>query len=158
DRRPRLAHGRRRRARLRRGCRRDRDRAQERARTPETRLRRRGFVFHRRELSQGRRGGHHGAEGAHRRDSRRRGGMKGVVAEDESLLREELVSQLAAAWPGLEIVACEDGGSALEAIADQQPQVAFLDIRMPGLTGLEVAAAAAEASPRTHVVFVTAYN
>ena len=63
------------------------------------------------------------------------------------------------AWPELEIVAaCEDGGAALEAIAEHQPDVAFLDIRMPGLTGLEVAAAAAEASPRTQVVFVTAYD
>jgi DNA-binding LytR/AlgR family response regulator len=82
-----------------------------------------------------------------------------VVAEDEELLREELVSQLGKAWPELEIVAvCEDGASALESIAEHRPDVAFLDIRMPGLTGLEVARAAAESSPDTHVVFVTAYN
>lgn len=82
-----------------------------------------------------------------------------VIAEDERLLREALLEQLAKSWPDLEIVAiCEDGGSALEAIADHQPEVAFLDIRMPGLTGLEVAAAAAEASPGTRVVFVTAYD
>ena len=85
--------------------------------------------------------------------------MKAVIAEDEALLRDELVAQLRAAWPGLDIAAtCSDGGEALEAIAEHQPDVAFLDIRMPGLTGLEVAAAAAEASPRTQVVFVTAYN
>ena len=84
--------------------------------------------------------------------------MKAVVAEDEALLREELVAMLGEAWPGLEVVACEDGGTALEAIEEHRPEVAFLDIRMPGLTGLEVAAAAAEASPRTQVVFVTAYN
>jgi DNA-binding LytR/AlgR family response regulator len=85
--------------------------------------------------------------------------MKCVVAEDEALLREELLSQLQRAWPELEIVAaCEDGADALEAIATHQPEVAFLDIRMPGLTGLEVAAAAAEASPATQIVFVTAYN
>jgi DNA-binding LytR/AlgR family response regulator len=85
--------------------------------------------------------------------------MKCVVAEDELLLRDELVSLLGSAWPDLEIVAaCEDGGSALEAIAEHQPEIAFLDIRMPGLTGLEVAAAATEASPATHIVFVTAYN
>jgi len=84
---------------------------------------------------------------------------KAVVAEDEALLREELVALLRAAWPELEIAAaCEDGGSALEAIASHRPHVAFLDIRMPGLTGLEVAAAAAEASPGTQVVFVTAYD
>lgn len=82
-----------------------------------------------------------------------------VVAEDEALLREALLASLQVAWPELEIVAeCEDGGSALEAIADHQPDVAFLDIRMPGLTGIEVAAAAIEASPRTQVVFVTAYD
>ena len=82
-----------------------------------------------------------------------------VVAEDESLLREALVAELRKAWPELEIVAeCADGGSALEAIAELQPDVAFLDIRMPGLTGLEVAAAAVTASPRTQVVFVTAYD
>jgi DNA-binding LytR/AlgR family response regulator len=82
-----------------------------------------------------------------------------VVAEDEALLREELMSQLARAWPELEIVgACEDGAEALETIAERKPDVAFLDIRMPGLTGLEVAQAAAEASPATQVVFVTAYN
>jgi DNA-binding LytR/AlgR family response regulator len=85
--------------------------------------------------------------------------VKAVVAEDESLLREELVALLRGAWPELEILAaCEDGGSALEAIAEHQPEVAFLDVRMPGLTGLEVATAAAEASPRTHIVFVTAYD
>jgi DNA-binding LytR/AlgR family response regulator len=84
---------------------------------------------------------------------------KGVVAEDEQLLREELVARLRDAWPELEIVAaCEDGGSALEAIEELSPDVAFLDIRMPGLTGLEVATAAAETSPATRVVFVTAYN
>ncbi|MEO8161025.1 MAG: LytTR family DNA-binding domain-containing protein [Arenimonas sp.] len=82
-----------------------------------------------------------------------------VVAEDESLLREALVQALAQAWPELSMLAeCADGGSALEAIAEHQPEVAFLDIRMPGLTGLEVAAAAVSASPRTQVVFVTAYD
>jgi DNA-binding LytR/AlgR family response regulator len=85
--------------------------------------------------------------------------MKCVVAEDEAILRDDLLELLAEAWPDLEVAAaCEDGGSALEAIAAHKPEVAFLDIRMPGLTGLEVAAAAAEASPATQVVFVTAYN
>ena len=82
-----------------------------------------------------------------------------VVAEDEDLLRAALVADLRRAWPGLQIVAeCEDGASALEALAEHTPDVAFLDIRMPGLTGLEVAAAAAQASPRTRIVFVTAYD
>jgi len=82
-----------------------------------------------------------------------------IIAEDEPLLRQALVDQLARAWPGLRIVAeCGDGASALEALAAHQPEVAFLDIRMPGLTGLEVAAGAAQASPGTRIVFVTAYD
>ncbi len=82
-----------------------------------------------------------------------------VIAEDEALLREALVTLLADAWPDLQIVAeCEDGAAALEAIVAHQPEVALLDIRIPGLTGLEVAAAIAEASPDTQIVFVTAYD
>lgn len=84
---------------------------------------------------------------------------KCVIAEDEALLRHALVTMLREAWPQLEIVAeCEDGGEALEAIAGHQPDIAFLDIRMPGLTGLEVAAAMVETSPATQLVFVTAYD
>ena len=84
---------------------------------------------------------------------------KGVIAEDEALLRQSLLAALGKAWPQLDIVAeCEDGASALEAIVEHRPEVAFLDIRMPGLTGLEVATAAAEACPVTQVVFVTAYD
>jgi len=82
-----------------------------------------------------------------------------IIAEDEVLLRTALRESLATAWPELEIVAeCEDGASALEAIDQHRPDIAFLDIRMPGLSGLEVAAAAAEASPGTQVVFTTAYD
>ena len=85
--------------------------------------------------------------------------MTCVIAEDESLLREALVDMLGELWPDLRIVAaCDDGGTALDAIATRQPDVAFLDIRMPGLTGLEVAAGALEASPATQIVFVTAYD
>lgn len=84
---------------------------------------------------------------------------KCVVAEDESLLREALLEQLNKAWPNLEIVAaCDDGASALEAIIENQPDVAFLDIRMPGLTGIEIAEAMRESSPHTQIVFVTAYD
>lgn len=84
---------------------------------------------------------------------------KCVIAEDEQLLRDALKTMLAEVWPDLDIVAaCEDGGEALEAIAAHQPEVAFLDIRMPGLTGLEIAAMMGEVSPGTQVVFVTAYN
>ena len=82
-----------------------------------------------------------------------------VIADDEELLRTALAQQLGQAWPELRVVAqCEDGASALEAIAEHRPDVAFLDIRMPGLTGIEVAAALAQVSPWTQVVFVTAYD
>ena len=85
--------------------------------------------------------------------------FRGVIAEDEELLRTALSSLLKEAWPQLQIVAeCEDGASALESIAELQPDVAFLDIRMPGLTGIEVARGLADASPRTQVVIVTAYD
>ncbi|MBL8298601.1 MAG: response regulator transcription factor [Rhodanobacteraceae bacterium] len=82
-----------------------------------------------------------------------------VIAEDEKIFRDALIKLLASQWPGLEIlVACEDGAEALEAIAEHKPAVAFLDIRMPGLSGIDVAAATAAISPATQIVFVTAYN
>ncbi|OAX55996.1 LytR/AlgR family response regulator transcription factor [Xanthomonas graminis] len=82
-----------------------------------------------------------------------------VIAEDEELLRSALVALLGEVWPQLRIVAeCEDGASALERLAEHRPDVAFLDIRMPGLSGIEVARALGELSPRTQVVFVTAYD
>ena len=82
-----------------------------------------------------------------------------VVAEDEQLFREALLALLREEWPALQVLAaCEDGGAALEAIGEHKPDVAFLDIRMPGLTGLEVAAATSEVSPATQIVFVTAYD
>jgi len=86
-------------------------------------------------------------------------GMSCIIAEDELLLRDALVAMLGEVWPDLRILAvCDDGGTALDAIATLQPDVAFLDIRMPGLSGMEVAAGALEASPATQVVFVTAYD
>ena len=82
-----------------------------------------------------------------------------VIAEDEQLFRDALIKLLANQWPELEILAaCEDGAEALEAIAEHHPTVAFLDIRMPGLSGMDVAAATVSISPATQVVFVTAYN
>jgi DNA-binding LytR/AlgR family response regulator len=79
-----------------------------------------------------------------------------IIAEDEPLLRGELRETLAALWPELEIVAeCEDGIATLHALDIHAPDILFLDIQMPGMTGIEVAGAA---SGRCHVVFVTAYN
>jgi DNA-binding LytR/AlgR family response regulator len=79
-----------------------------------------------------------------------------LIAEDETPQRVELRTMLTELWPELRIVAeCEDGLTALEALAAHHPQVAFLDIRMPGVSGLEVAKAA---NTRAHVVFTTAYD
>lgn len=79
-----------------------------------------------------------------------------VIADDEDLQRTELLRLLAQAWPELEIVAvCEDGGDALEAVVRLQPDVAFLDIRMPEISGLDVARASAGAC---RVVFTTAHD
>lgn len=80
-----------------------------------------------------------------------------LIAEDEAPQRRALQQQLRAAWPELEVVAiCEDGVSALEAVGHHQPQVAFLDIRMPGVSGLDVARAVVAYGGL--VVFTTAYE
>lgn len=82
--------------------------------------------------------------------------VRAIIAEDESVLRIELGELLADVWPDLEIVAMvEDGVKAVRAIEQHAPDVLFLDIQMPGMSGLDVARAA---SGRCHVVFVTAYD
>ena len=79
-----------------------------------------------------------------------------MIAEDEPLLRAQLKEMLGAAWPELAVVeAVEDGFQAMRALEEHSPDVLFLDIQMPGLTGLQVAR---HASGRQHVVFVTAYD
>lgn len=79
-----------------------------------------------------------------------------IIADDEDLPRAELRRMLQAAWPELAIAAeCEHGPAAIEAIDAFKPDIAFLDIRMPGSSGLDVARAA---SGRCHVVFTTAYD
>ena len=79
-----------------------------------------------------------------------------LIAEDEPLMRERLKEKLADAWPELDIVAeAADGNAALALFKEWQPQIAFLDIRMPGKTGLDVAAAI---GGDCHVVFITAYD
>lgn len=80
-----------------------------------------------------------------------------LIAEDEAPLRRALQQQLRAAWPELDVVAvCEDGIAALEAVAQHRPQVAFLDIRMPGVSGLDVARQVVACGGL--VVFTTAYE
>ena len=81
---------------------------------------------------------------------------KAVIAEDEPVLRSELKDVLARLWPELSICAeAEDGVEAMHAIEQHAPQILFLDIQMPGLSGLEVAR---QASGKCHVAFVTAYD
>jgi DNA-binding LytR/AlgR family response regulator len=79
-----------------------------------------------------------------------------LIAEDEPLMRERLKEKLAETWPELSIVAeVADGDAALAAFDAHSPQVAFLDIRMPGRSGLDVAALI---GGECHIVFVTAYD
>jgi DNA-binding LytR/AlgR family response regulator len=79
-----------------------------------------------------------------------------LIAEDETILREQLCAHLQQLWPQLRIAAlAESGIEALQLLDEHQPDVMFLDIQMPGLTGLEIAR---QASGRCHVVFVTAYD
>lgn len=81
---------------------------------------------------------------------------KAVIAEDEPLLRTELTETLTRLWPELVICAeAEDGVEALHAIEQHVPDILFLDIQMPGLSGLEVARLVGN---RCHIVFVTAYD
>jgi DNA-binding LytR/AlgR family response regulator len=79
-----------------------------------------------------------------------------VIAEDEPLLLGELKDALAELWPELDVKAeAQNGIQAIRALETYEPDVLFLDIQMPGMTGLDVARVA---STRCHVVFVTAYD
>jgi DNA-binding LytR/AlgR family response regulator len=79
-----------------------------------------------------------------------------VVAEDERVLRDELVIHLGELWPELEIVGVAgDGVDALDLAGKLRPDVLFLDIQMPGLTGIEVAR---QLYAKLHIVFVTAFD
>jgi DNA-binding LytR/AlgR family response regulator len=88
------------------------------------------------------------------------GRLRGLVADDERLMREQLKSRLAAVWPQLDVVAeARDGAEAVDQADALRPDVVFLDIRMPGLTGIE-AAGEIVALPgwSGEIVFVTAYD
>jgi DNA-binding LytR/AlgR family response regulator len=81
---------------------------------------------------------------------------RALIADDEPHLAAYLRDQLLKLWPGLEVVAiARNGLEAASQIAELQPDIAFLDIQMPGLTGLEVAAGI---EGLTRVAFVTAYD
>ncbi|AKU98958.1 Response regulator of the LytR/AlgR family [Labilithrix luteola] len=80
---------------------------------------------------------------------------KVLIAEDETPQRAELERLLQDVWPRAEVIAsCADGLEALEAYEAERPDVAFLDLRMPGAGGLELARAMTDAM----IVFVTAYD
>ncbi len=91
-----------------------------------------------------------------------------VIADDERLMREQLRTRLAEAWPELRIVAeAKNGEEAVELVARHRPDLVFLDIRMPGLTGVEAARRIAQLDaepgwpderPLPEIVFITAYD
>ena len=79
-----------------------------------------------------------------------------LIADDEPLLAADLKRRIASLWPELDILAvCHDGVDALARLERDKPDIAFLDIRMPGLTGLDVAA---RLDFPCCIVFVTAYD
>ena len=82
--------------------------------------------------------------------------IKAVIADDEAPLREHLASLLAQLWPELQIVGLAgNGAEALALMREHEPEVVFLDIKMPLLSGLDVAASA---GGNSQVVFITAYD
>jgi DNA-binding LytR/AlgR family response regulator len=89
---------------------------------------------------------------------------RAVLADDERLMRDQLRARLAEVWPGLSIVAeAKNGLEAVELVQEHRPDVVFLDIRMPGMTGVQAACEIAqmetadnEALPE--IVFITAYD
>jgi DNA-binding LytR/AlgR family response regulator len=94
---------------------------------------------------------------------------RAVIADDERLMREQLRARLAEAWPQLEIVAeARNGLEAVEMVREHRPEVVFLDIRMPGATGVEAARQIAQLPPPDgeadddpllpEIVFITAYD
>jgi len=94
--------------------------------------------------------------------------VRAVIADDERLMREQLRARLAEAWPELRIVAeAKNGQEAVQLVEQHHPDLAFLDIRMPGLTGVEAARAIAQLPTDDdtpdgwagcEIVFITAYD
>jgi len=79
-----------------------------------------------------------------------------IIADDERLMRDQLRMRLEQVWPELDIVGeAKNGEEAVELVEQHKPDFTFLDIRMPGKTGIE---AAREIGERSQIVFVTAYD
>jgi DNA-binding LytR/AlgR family response regulator len=82
--------------------------------------------------------------------------IKILVAEDEPLMRDRLLGQLERCWPNADIVkVAENGNDAWDGFLEYEPNVVFLDIRMPGMSGVDVAKKIGKAA---HIVFITAYD
>ena len=90
--------------------------------------------------------------------------LRAVIADDERLMREQLRARLAEAWPELAVVAeARNGLEAVALVKQHRPEIVFLDIRMPGLTGVDAARQIAqmETADDEHlpeIVFITAYD
>jgi DNA-binding LytR/AlgR family response regulator len=93
-----------------------------------------------------------------------RAATRAVLADDERLMRDQLRARLAEAWPELQLVGeAKNGLEAVELVQQHRPEIVFLDIRMPGLTGVEAARQIAqmEIGPDEllpEIVFITAYD
>ncbi len=91
---------------------------------------------------------------------------RAIVADDERLMRDQLRARLKEAWPELQIVAeAKNGVEAVALVAQHRPDLVFLDIRMPGMTGIEAAREIAQlpdepedGAPLPHIVFITAFD
>jgi DNA-binding LytR/AlgR family response regulator len=89
---------------------------------------------------------------------------RAVLADDERLMREQLRARLAETWPELQLVAeAKNGSEAVSLVAEHRPDIVFLDIRMPGLTGVEAAKQIAQMEVADdellpEIVFITAYD
>lgn len=82
--------------------------------------------------------------------------VRALIADDEAPMRDQLRARLSEAWPALEIVGeAANGMEAVAMAAEHAPDIVFLDIRMPGLSGID---AARQLYSRCHIVFVTAYD
>lgn len=94
--------------------------------------------------------------------------LRAVIADDERLMREQLRARLSEAWPELQIVAeAKNGIEAVELTRQHRPDIVFLDIRMPGMTGVEAARQIAQIPDEAaeddswlgcEIVFITAYD